>query len=405
MIMAGSAPTVLCLSSYDKGGEFMRECKRQGCHVLLVTVTSLEQAPWPRESLDDMFFMPDLADLPAVVNGVSYLARTHAIDRIVPMDDYDVETAAALREHLRLPGMGASAARLVRDKLAMRVRAHEHGILVPDFVHTLNYDRIRAYMERVPPPWVLKPRAEASTIGISRIASPEELWSRLDSLGDRQSFHLLERYVPGQVYHVDSIVSEYEVVFVEAHQYGRPPLDVFHGGGMFITRTLRRESADVQALKELNQHVVKALGMVRGITHMEFIKGRDDGRFYFLEVAGRVGGAHIADVVEAATGVNLWAEWAKIEIAQGSGAYRAPVPRQDYAGAIISLARQEYPDTSAYQEPEIIWRMDKRNHAGFVLRSTDPDRIAALLDDYGRRFTSDFMATLPPWTSRPPSAE
>lgn len=404
--MSDPAPlTVLCLSGYEKGQEFMRACKRQGCRVLLVTVTELEQGDWPRDSLDDIYFMPDLADMPALINGVSYLARAHQIDRIVPMDDYDVETAAALREHMRLPGMGISAAKLVRDKLAMRVRAHEEGILVPDFVPVLNYDRIRAYMERIPPPWVLKPRAEASTIGITKIEAPDELWPHLDRLGDRQSFHLLERYVPGEVYHVDSIVSEREVVLAEAHKYGRPPLDVFHGGGMFITRTLHRDSADAQALHELNRHVISALGVVRGITHIEFIKGPDDGRFYFLEAAGRVGGAHIVDVVEAATGVNLWAEWAKIEIAQGDGTYRAPEQRHDYGGAIISLARQEYPDTSAYQDPEIIWRMDKRYHAGFVLASADADRVDSLLDDYGQRFTADFMATLPPWTSRPPSVE
>src|SRR5262249_38095298 len=157
-----------------KGAEFMRACKRLGCTVYLLTVTALDQADWPRASLDDVYYMPDLSDLPAVTNAISYLARTHVIDRIVALDDYDVETAAALREHLRLPGMGISAARLVRDKLAMRVAAQAHGVPVPDFMPALNYDRIRTYMDSVPPPWVLKPRSEASTIGITRINAPDE---------------------------------------------------------------------------------------------------------------------------------------------------------------------------------------------------------------------------------------
>src|SRR5690348_17651152 len=105
--------------------------------------------------------MPDLADRQAVINAVSYLARTRQIDRIVPLDDYDVETAAALREHLRVPGMGDTTARYFRDKLAMRVQAREKGILVPDFVPVLNYDQIRAFLAETPPPWVLKPRSEA----------------------------------------------------------------------------------------------------------------------------------------------------------------------------------------------------------------------------------------------------
>jgi len=398
-----SPRTVLCLASYEKGADFIRECKRQGARVILLTVTSLEHADWPRESIDEVFYMPDLSKVDEVIRAVSFLARSHRIDRIVALDDYDVETAAALREHLRLPGIGATLGRRVRDKLAMRGGASEAGIPVPDFVHILNYDSIREYMEHVPPPWLLKPRAEASTIGIARIDSSEELWPRLDALGDRQSFFLLERFIPGEVYHVDSLVWEGEVLFAEAHKYARPPLEVFHGGGMHITRTLPRESEDVQALQVLNQQVLGALGLRWGASHMEFIKGRDDGRFYFLEVGARVGGANTADLVEVATGINLWAEWARIEIAQGEYPYHLPSYRHDYAGIIISLARQERPDTSAYSDPEIVWRLDKLHHVGFIVTAPDPERVQSLLEEYSHRFYDDFFASLPPWTTRPPS--
>ena len=397
--------TVLCITSYEKGQEVLREAKRQGWQVLLLTVTALENADWPRESIDELYHMPDLSKVDDVIRGVSYLARSHLIDRIVAIDDYDVLTAAALREHMRIPGMGETTVRYFRDKLAMRSKAQEHGIPVPDFVPILNYDKIRAYMERVPPPWMLKPRAEASTIGITRINSPEELWPRLDTLGDRQSFYLLERYIPGEVYHVDSLVYNREVIFAEAHQYGHPPLDVFHSGGMFTTRTLPRGSEDEQKLKELSRQVITSFGMVQGVTHMEFIKGRDDGRIYFLETAARVGGANIVEVIEMATGINLWREWAKIETSLEEHPYHLPEHTQNYAGVIVTLARQEYPDTSAYQDSEIAWRMNKKHHAGLVVTAQDPDRVKFLLDEYIRRFTTDFFASLPPRESRPPSRE
>jgi formate-dependent phosphoribosylglycinamide formyltransferase (GAR transformylase) len=397
--------TILCLSSYEKGQEFLRECKRRGCHVILLTVTALEHADWPRESIDELFYMPDLSKVDDVIKGVSFLARTHFIDRVVALDDYDVWTAAALREHMRLPGMGETRVRYFRDKLAMRLRAQEHGIPIPDFVPVLNYDKIRAYMARVPPPWVLKPRAEASTIGITKIYTPEEFWPQLDKLGDQQSFYLLEHYIPGDVYHVDSLVFDHEVVFSEAHQYGRPPLDVFHEGGISTTRTLPRGSTDEQTLKELSKQVISAFGMVRGVTHMEFIKGREDGRFYFLETAARVGGASIVDLIEAATGINLWREWARIETTPEGGTYQLPEHRQDYAGVVVGLARQEYPDTSAYQDPEIVWRMQKRHHVGFVVTSKDLDRVKFLLDEYSWRFADDFLAILPPIETRPPSVQ
>jgi biotin carboxylase len=401
--MAGAEPrTVLCIASYEKGQEFIRQCKREGCHVILLTASGLEQANWPMESIDELFSMPDLTKVNDVINGVSYLARSHTIDRIVALDDYDVWTAAALREHMRLPGMGDSTVRYFRDKLAMRVQAQAHSIPVPDFVPVFNYENIRTFLERVPGPWLLKPRAEASTIGITKINTPEELWERLNMLGDKQSFYVLERYLPGEVYHVDSLVNKGEVIFAEAHRYGRPPLDVYHEGGVSSTRTVERGSADEQRLQALNRQVLSAFGMQRGASHMEFIKGSADGQFYFLETAARVGGANIVDLIEAATNINLWREWAKIELATPEHPYQLPETRQDYAGVIVTLARQEYPDTSAYQDAEIVWRMNKRHHVGFVVASPDYARVQSLLDEYMQRFVEDFSATLPPLENRPP---
>lgn len=401
--MSTAPRTILGLASYEKGIPFLRECKRQGCTVLLLTVPPLEHAPWPRESIDEIFYMPDLSDVPAVINGVSYLARRHAIDRVVSLDEYDVPVAAALREHLRLPGMGESAARFVRDKLAMRMRAAQAGIAVPDFTAAVNDAAVTAFLARAPGPWLVKPRAEASTIGIARVETPEEAWARLESLGDRRSFHLIERFVPGEVFHVDALVAAGKVAFASAGQYGRPPLDVFHGGGIARTHMIRRRSADERALQRFCRQVIAALGPEEGAAHLEFIKGREDGRFYFLEEAARVGGAYISDVIEHATGLNLWEEWAKLECAPEGTVYAPPPVREDYGAVLISLARQETPDTAAYAAPEIVWRMEKAHHVGFILVSPDHDRLIALLDDYTERVASDFTASLPPWAARPPS--
>ena len=387
--------TMLCLASYEKGEAFLRECKRQGCRVLLITVEKLRDANWPRDAIDEVFYMPDGYSRDDIIKGVSFLARTQNIDRIVPLDEYDQETAALLREHLRNPGMGDTTARYFRDKLAMRVKARTEGILVPDFVHVLNYDRLREFMSRVNPPWVLKPRSEAASMGIKKITASDQLWPLLEALGDRQSFYVLEQYLAGDIYHVDSIVSARQPLFAVHHKYGHPPMDVSLGG-IFTTRKIPRDSHDALALDSVNREVIDRLGLVRGVTHAEFIKGRADGRFYFLEIAARVGGANIAETVEAATGLNLWAEWASIEIAGEEGSYKLPPHRDDYAGVIISLARQEYPDTGAYDDPEIVYRLHKPHHAGLVVASQDPNRIEHLLETYMRRFYEDFYTTGPP---------
>ena len=387
--------TILCISSYEKGQEFLRTCKALGCAVLLLTVEKLRNANWPFEAIDEVFTMPEDLPLQHLIYTVSYMARSRSIDRIVALDEFDMENVSALREHLRLPGMGLTTVRYFRDKLAMRGKAREAGIRVPEFVHVLNYDALRAYMARVPEPWLLKPRSQASGIGMKKIHEPNELWPWLNQLGDQQSFYLLEEFVPGTVYHVDSVVAEREVQFADAHVYGAPPLDVSHHGGVFTTRTLQRDSGEARKLFEINRQLIEGLGLVRGVTHAEFLKAHADGEFYFIEIAARVGGAYISDVIEAASGVNLWREWAKLEVGVGKVPYRLPPVRNDYAGAILSLARQERPDTSAYTDAEIIYRVKKYHHAGFIVRSPRAERVQELLDSYAQRFREDFMASQP----------
>lgn len=387
--------TILCVSSYEKGQEFIRTCKQLGCCVLLLTVEKLRDGGWPREAIDDIFAMPEDLPLQGLIYAVSYVARSRRIDRIVALDEFDMENVSALREHLRIPGMGLTTVRYFRDKLAMRTKAKEAGISVPPFVHVLNYDDLHEYMAHIPGPWLLKPRSQASGIGMRKIYEPNQLWPLLDELGDQQSFYLLEQFVPGMVFHVDSVVSEREVVFSEAHAYGAPPLDTSHHGGVFTTRSLPRDAGETQNLLDVNRGLLEGLGLVRGVTHAEFLKSHADGKYYFIEVAARVGGAYIADVVEAATGINLWREWAKLEVGAGKEPYQLPATRNDYAGAILSLAKQEHPDTSSYTDPEIVYRVSKYHHAGFILRSPQPARIAELLVSYSERFHHDFMATQP----------
>jgi hypothetical protein len=186
------------------------------------------------------------------------------------------------------------------------------------------------------------------------------------------------------------------VLYHASHKYGTPPMNTAHDGGVFTTRSLAREAAEARPLAALNREVITTFGLVRGVTHTEFIRAHEDGRWYFLETSARVGGAFIVDTIEAATGLNLWEEWAKIETADQSVEYAVTPHRDDYAGIVLSLARQEHPDMSAYTDAEIVTRLKKSHHAGLIVRSPDRARIDALIADYTPRFYRDFFATAPP---------
>lgn len=407
-----SRPTLLCLASYFKGVDFLREAATHA-HTLLLTRERTRSDAWPYDALVACEFLPNDASDQVVIEVVAQWARRQPLDRVVALEEYDVMRAALLRDHFAVPGMGADAARRFRDKLAMRRAAAAAGVRVPAFTRLVHETEIDGYLHSTQPPWVLKPRFDVSAMGVQILHDQERVWGALEALdgrdapSERTSYFLLEQFVAGDVYHVDSVVFGRDVIFAGVNRYGRPPFDVAHRGGVFVTATVPRGSADEQALLSANEAVLRALGHERGVAHAEFIKD-SGGRFYFLEVAARVGGAYIAETLEAASGVNLWREWARLEgsiggagVPAGREQFQILPTRQDHAGIALSLARQEWPDTSAYNHPEIVARIAKRHHVGLIVRAPAHERVAELLDEYVRRFTYDFCAVVPP-LERPP---
>ena len=394
--MHTAAPTVLALASYFKGERFLKRVARDGARALLLTVESLRHQPWPHDSISELFTVPDFKNRRHLIYTVAYLLRARRVDRIVALDDFDVEVAAGLREHFRIPGMGESTARNFRDKLTMREKAQELGVRIPRFCAIVTHDAVRRFLSDVPAPWLMKPRGEASATGIRKFHHADEVWRRIDELGDEQSFHLLEEMVPGKLYHVDSLTFGGEVLFTEVNAYWKPLLDVYQAGGVYASRTLDRAHGDCARLRTLNGQVVTGFGQTDGASHTEFMRADRDVEFYFIETSCRVGGAEIATMVEHATGVNLWSEWAAIELAAARGQpYSVPPVAAKYAGVTISLANCEWPDLSGFPEPEIVHRLELAHHAGVVVASDRPERVEAALSSCVERIGREFHASLP----------
>jgi len=392
--------TFLCITCYFKGGDFLQACKAAGNTVYLLTARRTEGKEWPYESIDDIFYLEDdsntLPNFENMIKGMAYMMRTRKIDRVVALDDFDVEKAAILREHFRIPGMGQTTARFFRDKLAMRAQAKDAGIKVPAFTGLFNDVEITEYLRSTQAPWVIKPRAEASAAGIKKVYSFDEAWNTIHSLGDERHMFLIEQFKPGDVYHVDALTLDKKVIFERSSQYLNTPFEVAHGGGIFRSVTVEFGSKDAKALKKVNEQVLKAFNMNYSASHTEVIKCYEDGEFYFLETASRVGGAHLAEMVDFSSGVNLWKEWANIENAKALKVdYVLPEVQNLYSGIIISLARQQWPDLSPFNDAEIVWRMHEEYHVGLIVQSPSRARVLELMDKYAEMIRNDYHASAP----------
>jgi biotin carboxylase len=392
-----TAKTFLCISNYFKGNAFLRALKKQGNRVFLITSEQLREKPWAFDSIDEVFYMPgqDLDwDLDLLLKGVGGLMKDHKIEAIIALDDYDVEKAAFLRENLRIPGMGQTTGRYFRDKLAMRMRAKDAGIRVPPFAPLFNNEEINQFADTIDAPWVLKPRSEASAHGIIKVHNREDLWKHINELGENRVYYLVEQFKPGDVYHADGLQLDGETLFLTVSRYLSTPMEISQGGGIFRSANIQYGSKDDKAIKKVNEEIMKAFGLKNGTSHTEFIKSREDGQIYFLETASRVGGAHLAEMVEAATGVNLWEEWAKIEDAVVKHKkYKLPKVTKNYAGIVLTLSKFEHPDLSAFDDPEVCFRVPLDYHAGLIVKSPKQDRVMELLDNYAERFATDLSTS------------
>ncbi|TMM31050.1 ATP-grasp domain-containing protein [Polaribacter aestuariivivens] len=393
--MSEKSLNFLCITTYFKGEDFIKSCKEAGNKVYLLTKKSLENEKWPWEAIDDVFYIEEW-NQNDIIKGIAYKFREINFNRFVALDDFDVEKVALLREHFRVPGMGRTTAHYFRDKLAMRIKAKNEGVNVPEFTSLFNNDDINNYADTIPAPWLLKPRMEASATGIKKIHTKNELWQIVNDLGDERDNYLIEKFAPGDVYHVDGLNVDGKVVFARVSKYLDTPFEVAHGGGIFRSATSEIGSKVEKGLQKMNVQVMKAFGMQSGASHTEFIQSKETGELFFLETSSRVGGANLAEMVAYASGVNLWGEWAKIESTNlKNESYKLPKIHNKYAGIVVSLSRFEHPDTSSFTDKEIVWKMDKEWHIGLIVVSESSARVIELLDKYTHRIASEFHASIP----------
>jgi biotin carboxylase len=392
---------IVCIASEHKGNEFLEEAQNAGWQVTLVTRKKVLDAPWAWTAINDIKTVEDNAQPVDYVRAVTNIAGSARIDRVVGMDEFDVITAAMTREHLGLPGLTSSYLRRFRDKLTMRDLASQAGIACPEYIGAFNQSEIEKFLAEVPAPWIVKPRHEVSAFGIRKCEMANEVWNVLNDLDKRNNWRdhpsqfLIERFIEGRVYHVDSVVEAGKVRACGVSQYGTTPFNVSHYGGVFTSSTLPYRSNDRKQLEVLNRLLLLAFEYDRGVSHAEFLQCNETGVFYLLEVACRVGGAYIANVLEQAAGFNLWREWAKLETATKGKPYRLPKLYKDHAGIALALANIDEPDTSHYTDDEIVYRVNKPKHVGLIFRSSERQRLSQLLTVYTERITTDFLAVAP----------
>jgi biotin carboxylase len=386
---------VLAVAHFCKGERMLATFKDLGCRIVLLSRADRQNEPWPRDLVDEVFFVKDFRDRRDVLNAVSYLNQDRRFHLVAALDEYAVSTAARLRAHLACPGLCEGTTRKVRDKLTMRCVARAHGIAVPRFSGFTNRQDIGELLKTSQGPWMVKPRSAGGAVRILKLRTEPEVWQLYEELGDRRAHHLIEEFVPSDVYHVDTVVSDGKILLEVAGKYLNPPFDVWHGGGVFAATTVDRRGRLFKRLARMNHKIIAALGIKDGVNHTEFLC-RDD-EIYFLEIAARVPGSNLDQLTTAATGIDLFVEAARIQYCAVRGEkYEIPDFQYTEAGLVQCLAKEKHPNLGPIGSfPELSWTLNKEYHVGVSFSASSSKRIEELMSETLGHFGQEHLAVLP----------
>ena len=251
------------------------------------------------------------ADVAEVVNFVEIPAAIEAARRIRPdgvltiTSDRAVVAVAAVAEALGLPGIGVDVAVGLTHKVEMRRRLVRAAIPQPRFGSARSLDEARQAIERVGFPCVLKPADSGGQRGVFRLESADELEARFaEALAfSRGGETIVEEFVDGTEMNAMAVVRNGEVTQLTLSDRHRPPGSGFAVGWIHAYPAALNGNGTAEA-ERLVERTVQALGLRNGIAFPQLIAGTD-GRILMIEVAARIPGGQMADLVRHAVGVDL----------------------------------------------------------------------------------------------------
>lgn len=372
------------------GRLFVRAAQRMGFHPILF---ASEPARW--RSLADEgaeVHQVDTRDDQALVEACADLAPGTRLAGVTSSSEYFVRAAAALAQHLGLPGPSAAAIGVCRDKEAQRNRLKAAGVPTPRFIAAHSVNDVLAACESIGFPVVLKPVNGSGSVGVRICGSAAEAVCHLTVIGhgarqnrgSRRFTVLVEEFIAGPEYSVE--VFHGAVVGVTAKHVSAPPYAVETGHDYPANlppdeRAVIGDAA-IQAITEL--------GLTWGPAHVELRVSSDGPRL--IEVNPRLAGGFIPELVRLATGIDLIA--AVIAAASGSDACRAATTEQfasirflipEHEGTLVGVERggrversPEIAEVAEYLEAgaTVQLRGDFRDRIGHVIAVAAHSRAA-----------------------------
>lgn len=292
------------------------------------TITADRRPDSPGFEFSDESHSCDIID----VDGIERICRESLVDVIVPLNDYGVLTASIVSQRLGLPGIPESAAVAATNKETMRNLWRGAGLPCPQYEVHESYVELLGAVKRIGVPCIVKPAhgVGGGSRGVSVISHerevPSALRMALDAYSD--SSVIVEEFLPGESEHSCEILLQggnAHVVAIGDKVKSALPYRVDKS----VIYPTELSDAEIFEVRELAQSATKALGISRGVAHLEFSMS-PDGPILF-EIGARCGGGATPEpIVSYMTGRHMVVEHVKTLLGEES----LPVSAIDNRGCV-----------------------------------------------------------------------
>ncbi len=275
----------------------IERAKQMGLYVVTVS-----PGDYPGMKLADKVIDCDIRD----EQGVYEAAKAEGVDGIISdKTDMPLLAMANATEKLGLPGNKYDCVKLFVDKYLMREKCEELGIHTIEYCRAKSADDARAFLEKVGAPVIVKPVDSCASKGVTKVESADEIDAAFAEAAEYSmgADAIVEQFIEGTELEVDSIVLGGKVKLL---MYA--DLESFKLDNVFASTTRLYPSVQdddvVRRLLELDRRIVEGFGLTQGLTHNEYIMGKD-GTIHLLEVAARGGGTYIStNIARLQTGID-----------------------------------------------------------------------------------------------------
>jgi biotin carboxylase len=240
------------------------------------------------------------------VEGVVAAGRLHQVDGVMTVAaDRAVPVVAAVAETLGLPGIGTDTAHRMTHKREMREAFARAGVPQPPFASVRSEEDVDAALEAVSFPAVLKPADSGGQRAVFRVGSAEEVRASLaEAIAESPTGEaILEEFVEGVEMNGIVVARRGEPTLLTLSDRLRPP-GIGFGVGWIHVYPPSPNGEQLRRAREIAVDSVRALGLRDGIAFPQLIAA-PDGRVVVVEVAARIAGGQMADLVRHAVGVDV----------------------------------------------------------------------------------------------------